>query len=329
MKIIVKAVFLFIAVNILGFFIWPYASYLTGCDIGILCYWVSAVVALFGLILFFIAYIRKRSKKKSLWIIMLACAIFSSVWTILNRYGENGNFVGEYIEFSKYEDRKYPNINGLADKFGREFIEPQYDCILKVFSNDKESYIYVGVESHIAKEDSMVDGDETDFYSFILHLHDEDGKLKKIENITESDCDYIKDYIEKHIGKITDEYGYCLHDRMIKTVTQGDLTPKSLTKNSQKAKSEEKNVMPAMGQNDNEKDVKEVVVRHVHEKQQVWKERWKPCISCDRGKCRQCHGQGGYYIGNIYNICTSCNGTGACVWCNGRGEIMETYSTWE
>ena len=61
----------------------------------------------------------------------------------------------------------------------------------------------------------------------------------------------------------------------------------------------------------------------------MWKERWKPCISCDRGKCRQCHGQGGYYIGDIYCICTSCNGTGACVWCGGRGEIMETYSTWE
>lgn len=71
---------------------------------------------------------------------------------------------------------------------------------------------------------------------------------------------------------------------------------------------------------------------HTRQAQQVWKERWKPCISCDpdrKGRCNQCHGRGYYYIGNIHNICTSCNGTGACVWCGGRGEIKETYSVWE
>ncbi|MDE7431013.1 MAG: hypothetical protein K2N34_03745, partial [Lachnospiraceae bacterium] len=71
---------------------------------------------------------------------------------------------------------------------------------------------------------------------------------------------------------------------------------------------------------------------HTRQVQQVWKDRWKPCISCDpdrKGRCKQCHGRGYYYIGNIHNICTSCNGTGACVWCGGRGEIKETYSVWE
>ena len=237
--------------------------------------------------------------------------------------------MGEYIKFITNEDSEYPNNSGLADKFGREFIEPKYDCIMKVFSNDKASYIYVGIESHIAKEDSMVDGNNTDFYSYVLHFYNEEGKLKKIENITESDCDYIKDYIEKHIGKITDEYGYCSYNRMIKTVFEDESTQKSSKNNSHKVMSEEKHTITATSKSDNDEEVKEVVVRHVHEKQQVWKERWIPCISCDRGKCRQCHGQGGYYIGDIHSICTSCNGTGACVWCGGRGEIMETYSTWE
>ncbi len=65
------------------------------------------------------------------------------------------------------------------------------------------------------------------------------------------------------------------------------------------------------------------------ERRQVWKERWRPCISCDRGKCRQCYGRGGYYIGNYYNTCGVCSGTGVCLICVGRGEVMETYQTWE
>lgn len=69
-----------------------------------------------------------------------------------------------------------------------------------------------------------------------------------------------------------------------------------------------------------------------HQSRQVMKERWRPCISCDpdrKGRCSNCHGRGGYYIGNIMNICVSCNGTGVCVWCQGRGEIKEVYTEWE
>ena len=69
-----------------------------------------------------------------------------------------------------------------------------------------------------------------------------------------------------------------------------------------------------------------------HQQRQVWKERWRPCTACDpnrKGYCRYCHGQGGSYIGNIYNVCGICGGTGSCTMCGGRGEIKETYSTWE
>lgn len=331
-KNFVKVLLLFIAVNIAGMFLWPYFSYLTGYDIGILCYGCSAVVALFGMILFIDACIRKRSKRISLWTIALACALFSTTGRICDRYGDKGDFVGEYIRiYNTDKDREYPNVTGLADKFGCEFIEPQYDCVMKVFSNDKASYIYVGGKSHLAKRDSMVDGDNVNFYSFVLYLHDEHGKLKSIKNITESDCDDIDDYIEKHIGKITDRYGSFVDERMIKTIVQVDTTLEAMDDDCQEVVAEENDVELATSEADNENDeeVKEVVVRHVHERQQVWKQRWRPCISCDRGKCKLCHGQGGYYIGDMYNFCMSCSGTGACALCDGRGEIMETYSTWE
>lgn len=69
-----------------------------------------------------------------------------------------------------------------------------------------------------------------------------------------------------------------------------------------------------------------------HQQRQVWKERWRNCTACDpdrRGYCRNCHGRGGYYIGNIFNVCGICGGTGSCTMCGGRGEYKETYSTWE
>ena len=69
-----------------------------------------------------------------------------------------------------------------------------------------------------------------------------------------------------------------------------------------------------------------------HQQRQVWKERWRNCTACDpdrRGYCRNCHGRGGYYIGNIFNFCGICAGTGSCTMCGGRGEYKETYSTWE
>lgn len=221
MKIILKAIILFITVNIVGLFVWPYASYLTGCDIGILCYLVSASTAIIGLILLIISFIKKQSKEKALWVIITSFALYSCCFvTIYNKYGENGHFVGEYIEISKYDENRWPNIYGLANKFGHEFIEPKYDWIMKVFINDKKSYIYIGVESHMVKKDSIVDGNSINFYTHVLYLYDEDGKLQEIENIIESDCDNVKDYVNKHIGKITDKYGYgyVYHDRMIRTV---------------------------------------------------------------------------------------------------------------
>ena len=71
---------------------------------------------------------------------------------------------------------------------------------------------------------------------------------------------------------------------------------------------------------------------HNYQRQPVFKERWRPCISCDpnrKGFCNSCHGEGGYYIGDRFNMCGVCCGTRVCPVCGGRGEVKEMYTEWE
>lgn len=104
------------------------------------------------------------------------------------------------------------------------------------------------------------------------------------------------------------------------------------TSNNSSASSDNKKISDSNSSNNTVQKSTKTEKVHVHEPRQVWKERWNPCTACDPnrpGKCNLCHGQGGYYIGNIFNVCGSCGGTRACYLCGGRGQIMETYSVWE
>ncbi len=324
---ILKLVLLFAVINIAGRFLWPFAAYLTGERIGLLCQWVSGTVFAIGLIWLIISFIKKQSKRFPLLTITTACAFFLCYFTTINgRYGKYGHYIGEYIKIYGYDSDE----KGLANMFGIEFVEPKYRGVLKVFEKKSKEYTYIGVERNREKTDT-IDGEELRFYSYVLYMHDEKGDMKQIIDIKENDCDYIKEYIEKYIGKITENYGVDLSSyyHMVKSEKKHWESVNDDEENEKKHSSiQDENVESS---SDNTKK-EEVVVRHVHEKQQVWRERWKPCISCDpdrKGRCSNCHGQGGYYIGNYYNVCPSCSGTGACPWCGGRGEIMETYSVWE
>lgn len=317
---IIILVCLFLGINLLGRFAWPFAAYLTGCSIGILCYFISGTVAVIGLGLLIYAFIKKRRKASSLWLIATACALYSCCFvSIYGRYGENGCYEGEYMDFYNYEADKWPNTHGLVDKYGCQFIEPRFNWAVKVFNKNTNSYNYIGIESHELKTET-IDDETFRYYSFILYLHDDKGNMDKIIEVADSDCEYIHDHIEKHIGKIIEGYGNSDDNYHMHLIYSSHKT----TTDDKQEYDEDDEDMP-----ENRNNVQEVVVHHVREKQQVWKERWRPCISCDRGKCRQCYGEGGYYIGDYYNICGSCSGTGACAWCGGRGETMETYTTWE
>ena len=239
------------------------------------------------------------------------------------RYGHNSIYIGDFIGI--YSDTNIPNNWGLADKFGCTFIEPKYDFIVKVFEDKTSSYIYIGIKSNLIEGDSLVGDKNIEFYSHDLCLFDKDGVLQKILSVDKGDCNYINDYIEKHIGKITEQYwGGQNYSRMIKDISE--LSTDNWDSNNEI----EGGVSELESTNDQyNKGIRQSEKNNMREKKQVWKERWKPCISCDSGKCRECHGQGGFYIGDIYNLCGSCGGSRICRWCNGRGEVLETYSTWE
>lgn len=77
-------------------------------------------------------------------------------------------------------------------------------------------------------------------------------------------------------------------------------------------------------------DTKQHQESHQHYEPQphtVYEDVWFPCLTCHGdGKCTNCNGRGGYYIGAYYNVCGVCNGTGCCPWCGGRGQQKETRS---
>ncbi len=333
--VVIKFVLLLVLINIAGRFLWPYLAFVTGSDI-LLCYYISGIVALSGIVLLIIAFIMKQSKTCALWIIATACALFSSCFiSIFKPYNKGGHYIDNYIVFKETKAGMEPNTHGLADKFGCEFIAPHYNWIVKAFDKKDSESIYIGIKSKevpTEKEDSVDSiGSNPDYYTFKLHLHNEEGKLKKTIDVTESDCDFIDEHIEKHIGEILETYSYVSilksKMRILKSKQANNETENEIASHSEEEYTDEE--YETSNSDDDEEETTEIVVKHVREPQQVWKQRWKPCISCDRGKCGQCHGQGGYYIGDYYNACTSCYGTGACIWCEGRGEIMETYSVWE
>lgn len=306
---IIKLVLLYVVINIAGRFLWPFAAYLTNQDIGILCYWVSGTVFAVGLIWLIISLIKKQSKRFPLWTIAIACSFLSCCFTTINeRYGENTHYIGEFIKYSEYEKDKWPNTHGIADRFGKKIIEPNFAWILQIFSNKHGAKMFVGVEQHCIENDSVPSLSEN---TFDLYLYDADGMLNKIVKVENSKYENITELIENEYGKILYDfsgYGYLhketnAYTRIHKVENTGKIEVDRLTEVTDDKATKVCNDEEERYDENDKQEVEEVVVRHMHEKQQVWKERWNPCISCDpnrKGRCNNCHGQGGYYIGNIY-----------------------------
>lgn len=57
-----------------------------------------------------------------------------------------------------------------------------------------------------------------------------------------------------------------------------------------------------------------------------YRDVWVQCTYCGgSGKCQICHGQGGYYNGNYYNMCMGCMGTKVCPVCQGKTGYFEKH----
>ena len=333
MKPFLKIACLFVVIYLLGQTLWPFLSYLTGIDIGVLIYWITFIGCIMGLSTLIFAIIRKTKKTIALWIIICSLSCIPCLSYIYDCYGENGRFIGDYMEYCRYDEMKWPNVHGIVNKWGRKIIDPRFAWVVQIFSNKSKTKMFVGIQRHQIENETDPSLSEN---TFDLYFFDEDCILNNTVKIEDSKYENIMELIENEYGNILydfDRYGHNFTDS--ETRIRKDGRGESHVVNQEGSVEEQETDGQKITEDKEEYDVmesKDVEVSHVHQKQQVWKERWNPCISCDpnrKGRCNNCHGQGGYYIGNIYSMCGCCNGTGACPWCGGRGEILETYSVWE
>lgn len=297
---LLSLILLFIVINILGRFLWPFAAYATGWEVPSTCLIVSGVVGLIGLILLIFSYKKKISKKIAWWILATAIAIYSCTFLTINgKYCENARYIGDYIEINKND--KGPNVNGLATKFGNEFIEPRYTAIIKTFSKKESRCVYVAIESKDIDPKDIAPqvkdkNKDTKFYKFSLYVYNEKGNMINNINVDEGNCDFIDDYIEKNIGNILDTYTlkYKKNDNMFRMIND------SYKEAIRKAEAEAKRKADAEA------------------KRKAEAKRWITCLSCKgTGRCGWCGGSGAIFGGG----CSACHMSGVCSKCHGRGKI--------
>lgn len=218
------------------------------------------------------------------------------------------------------------------DKFGSVVVnQDYYSLLVRVFSNDREEFVIVGAIRY----------KKNDRNTFTLYIYDDECRMLKTVDVKESCHGNIYDHILNEIGPIEVEYISCW-DRGYYELKEVSYSPPKIDLSKKKADGyfsqdgagrdkeiEHESSVKRSGSKLQASGTQKSESRETHVPQEVWKEHWKPCTACDRGKCRQCNGRGSYYIGDMHTLCQSCNMTGMCPWCEGRGETLEFYRVWE
>lgn len=317
MKTILKLILLFVLVNVIGKYLFPYLCYLTGVTPENLCYAVAAIVALYGLLLLIPSSIvninKKVNKKRALWVIAAAGAILSCLPLTLQWLGDK--YDGEYMTTFKTGTGE-----GLIDKFGREFIEPKYRCIVKAFDKNNKSYTFIGINCIEIKTDN-------DYMKrpkpaeFVLYMHDEKGKIRDVIEIKESDCDFIDEYITKYVGKIEETYGneiqWVKEDYKMLNTGRTGLTQSENLRTPPNTDRTPVNITTLESESYKPREPE----RH---ETSVPVQEWRQCTNClGSGQCPYCYGQG--HSVNVYGndvdcpVCTD----GRCSICAGQGGHYE------
>ena len=317
----------------IGKYLWPFLSYLFGVKIKLLHTIICSILALIGVVSFFI---KRTNKVIGIGLIIIASALWFSYFINRERFDVYPQeYRGDYMEFSD-PSKKYINHYGLVNKYGQEFIAPRYAVLLKVFDKTAQKDVFIGIQYYKfsrAEADSIMEAKglntndknidnrsqvkEIKITSFSLS-----GERNNVKTIDKMCCGGIEEYISKHIGEIVVRYS----DIWLFSGQSFSCIKTSHDEDDINSSNSTLDIVNVAEVDDNSSE------NHNNQRQQVWKERWKPCISCNpnrKGFCNNCHGEGGYYIGNIFNVCGVCGGARACPVCGGRGEIKETYSTWE
>lgn len=324
----------------IGKYFWPFTSYLLGIDIELASKSLCFIFALVGILIVVSSLLRKKDNKiVGIYFIIIACALGVSYFINIERFDVTPQYYrGDYMAFSD-PSKKWINQHGLINKYGQEIIAPHYATLLKAFDKKNNRDVIIGIQYYRyskSEVDSIITARELDskevdnrcqVKEVKLTIFSLNGERNDVRVINEMCCKDMEEYINKHIGEIINLYldlWWCPEEDFLCIKKEHDednlkSDAKSDTEFSENSTAEDKG-------NTNSSN------NYTTPKQQVWKERWIPCTSCDpnrKGFCNNCHGEGGYYIGNIFNVCGICGGTRACPICGGRGEIKENYSTWE
>lgn len=272
----------------------------------------------------------------------IACALLASFCKnkIYEHFSESDYYQEGYLLFNEYEEYRYPNVCGLVDKYGQEFMAPRYGVILKVFDEKRKEEVFVGIrifKYEESKADSIIkarDGDTEKYNvayqisSFGVTIFSLDGEKMNHNAINVMCCKDIREYVYKHIGDILVDYGKNLHmydeneffcirqknnshnNEYVEDVLSEDI-------NSTEEQSQEENVERGqLGSNANQTQQ----TSPEYETRDVWVD----CINCmGTGQCSTCHGEGwciSTWSDGSYNDtykCAVCHGSGRCQMCYG------------
>lgn len=344
-----------VIIFLFGNYFWHLLSYYTGLNIEITSFGLTVAIAIIGIILLIISFVKNESKSTSLYLIGIACAFFASyVKNVVYERFSNDCYQDGYLLFHEYEEDSWPNIHGLVDKYGKEFIKPRYGVILKVFDKKRKKDVFVGISVFYYKEaeaDSIIQarGGDTDnihdddqICSFGVTTYSLEGERLDYCTITTMDCKDMEEYVFKHIGDILVDYSdkFYVYDEeaffCIRETSNSDNeenTEDETTEEiySTEEPSQEENVEQNQHSNDDYYPSNDS-----YENQDMNNGSYRPeCRACrGKGDCFVCEGRGYTHTKRVYNNslgcwdlvdepCHSCGNTGKCTACKGDGFLDE------
>lgn len=320
---------------------WFLFSYYTGFNVVNSSFFISTVVAIVGIILLIVSFVKDESKTTSIYLIVIACVLFVSLhYNNIGNFHQGDYYQEGYLTFSKYKKYERPNVRGLVDKYGQEFLAPRYGVILKVFDEKRKEEVFVGIRIFRYKDnnaDSIIKARSADtekyhvycqISSFCVTIFSLDGKMVDYNTINKMCCKDMKEYVCKHIGDILVDYGkrllmydendfFCI--RQISNSHRNEDAEDKTSKNMNSAEktSQGENVernQPSSNINQVQQALPEYETRDV----------WVDCINCiGTGQCSTCHGEGwciSTWSDGSYNDtyqCVVCHGSGRCQMCYG------------
>ena len=331
-----------VIIVLFGNYFWHLLSYYTGLNIQITSFGLTVAIAIIGIILLIISFVKDESKSTSLYLIGIACAFFACyAKNVVYERFSNDCYQDGYLLFHEYEEDSWPNIHGLVDKYGKEFIKPRYDVILKVFDKKRKKDVFVGISVFYYKEaeaDTIIQarGGDTEningddqICSFSVTTYSLEGERLDYSTITTMDCKDMEEYVFKHIGDILVDY--CDRFHVYDEEAFFCIRKTSNSNNEENAEDETTEEIYSTEEPSQEENVEQN--QHSNNVNQVrsaspeyeTRDVWVDCMDCrGTGQCSTCHGNGwcvSTWSNGDYNEtykCIVCHGSGRCQMCYGN-----------